>query len=170
MQIPMLKISSHRSTLSTLSGRRAAGALGVALLVALLTAACTGEGKHADTPAPLEAEDVVGLPSPSIEDDVQAPPPAARLSGVLPTDFPEDLPVFVPASLIAFGDSASGRDATLLTNRGLAEVRSGLGAQLDAAGWQRRAVGDGFELTKGARRASIRLESDGSATTILYQY
>lgn len=58
------------------------------------------------------------------------------LIGLLPGDFPVDLPIFTPSSLIDFGDVGPGlKYVTLQTDRPLPEARAGLVQKLAEHGW-----------------------------------
>lgn len=69
-------------------------------------------GCASEQPAQFEepALDTVDLPAAPDHDpdtDPRAPSQRARLGGVLPSDFPNDLPVLLPASVVDFGDGGA---------------------------------------------------------------
>jgi hypothetical protein len=106
-----------------------------------------------------------------IEDDVKAPPRAPTVSGLLPEDFPPDVPVYTPSSLYDFGSEAAGTPyITLKTGDSLAKVKSRLEADFRARGWTLARQTEGFSATKGARRATVswRFEAGESFVTIGY--
>ena len=82
---------------------------GVAVVVALawLGAGCRPDAspqelKTVEVASPIDADL-------SFDDDIQPAGRAPELSGVLPSDFPADFPVYKPASVVDFGDLGGGR-------------------------------------------------------------
>lgn len=144
--------------------------LTMALTVVLLAAVACRQPPAQD--AELETVDV----QPGIEIDTSEDPRAAeksaQLVGVLPGDFPRDLPLYLPASLVDFGEVSAGRfSVTLLTPDGVAQVRRTLLERLRAAGWTVSAgAGDAVVLVQGGRRAWLYLEESTSATRYRYEY
>lgn len=57
-------------------------------------------------------------------------------SGVLPSDFPDDLPLYDPSSLVDFGDEAGGgRFVLLFTPDATTMVRDRMRGELARSGW-----------------------------------
>lgn len=105
------------------------------------------------------------------ENDPQARPRSEGLTGILPTGFPKDLPVYLPSSIIDLGTSArGGYTVTLLSPHGSSQVRSALQTQLRAAGWTASETGGEMLLRKGQQRAWLRFEEGGPGTRYRIEY
>ena len=106
------------------------------------------------------------------ENDETARRVETRTGGVLPSDFPADLAVLSPSSVVDYGQLATGRSFVEVdTPVPLGEVRSSLAAQLQRSGWSVVAIGDaGNTYTKGGRRVQLILTDLTSATRIRYEY
>lgn len=170
----MVKVEPTRRGSGTAAGRPVAELALLALLTLLALGFGTGCRGSADDPKkPVETIDV----SPGVEvdtsEDPQARARAPELVGVLPGDFPKDLPVYLPSSLVDFGTTAEGRrSVTLLTAHSLPRVRRELLARLEKSGWS-SAAGAGesmLALRKGDRRAWLKLEDSRPGTTIRFEY
>lgn len=147
--------------------------LGSTLLAAalLLAAACGPEGEKEGEEDPItEVVDVESAVAVDVSDDLQAPPPKPRLVGQLPADFPPDLPIHLPASLVDFGDLADGwRQVSLLTPDSRRAAGGDLEAELRRLGWTIEGTGgDRWRLSKGKRRARLHFEPADPGT--LYRY
>jgi hypothetical protein len=133
-----------------------------ALLAAALLAAC-GNPSAEKREKPLETVDVTDQPdaSATLETDTVARPrtDGERVAGVLPADFPRDVPLPVPSSLVDF----SPRSVTLEVQRARAAARDGYFAELRAAGF-RALADDGWQ--KGARRLRVTFADASGATRI----
>lgn len=138
------------------------------LFASLAWLGCRGEPK----PRNIDTVDV----TPGIEIDTsgdqQAKPPKAGLVGILPKDFPGDLPIYIPASLVDFGESARGRPTvSLLSPHGVSRVRRELYAKLRARGWQASSGSDGtVVLRKGREQAWLRIEEGRPGTLYHFEY
>ncbi len=146
--------------------KKALGLL-VALLAPLALAGCR------DTPPkPIETVDI----DPGIVVDTSADPQArerkAGLVGILPGDFPPDLPLYIPASLIDFGETETGRlTVSLLSPDRVSKVRRGLYAQLREKGWVTAAGnGDLVALRKGRQRVWLHLADGRPGTLYRFEY
>jgi len=141
--------------------------LAVAAVLAL--AAC---GEPPAENQDIETVDVKPALEVDTSEDVQGRARAPELVGVLPGDFPPDLPLYLPASLIDFGESASGRPTvSLLTPHGISTVRRELFARLREAGWSTASGDDGtVVLRKDGRRAWLRLEESRPGTVYRFEY
>ncbi len=133
------------------------------ILVALSALA----GCRDSPPQPIETIDVDPGIVIDTSEDPQARERQAGLVGILPGDFPSDLPLYIPASLIDFGETDSGRlTVSLLSPHSVSRVRRGLYAQLREKGWATAAGnGDLVALSKGRKRAWLHL-ADGRPGTL----
>ncbi len=109
----------------------------------------------------LETEEVGLAPDAelSTELDERAKALGPAIAGVLPSDFPADLPLFAPSSLIDFGGTPDGRRYVELdTTSSCGEVARRLSSELAAAGWRRTssAQAGGGVYRKAQRQAVIR--------------
>lgn len=135
----------------------------LALLGAALFVACGGEAK-APGRAELETVEVSGAIDAgiSLADDVAARPVGERVAGVVPSGFPDDFPVYSPASVVDFGPGF----VELTSTDPLARVRQRLGAAAQAAGWRSETAG----YRKGDRQIGVRLGQLSGLTTIRLDY
>lgn len=141
------------------------------LLTGCLLVGCGGQNTAAEgNPAPEpETVDVKSSISVSTDSDTQAAPPRKGMVGVLPSDFPRDLPIYVPSSIIDFGRKDGRRFVLLQSPDGRDAVET----------WLRRALGQaGFKIThergklvasKGERRHELSLTGQ-STTEFRYDY
>ena len=110
----------------------------------------------------LEVEDV-SLPVDaelSIEADVKGKPVVSGVAGVLPSDYPRDLPTHEPASIVDFGAAVGGWsfvefDTPTFRDR----VVTSLEEQLSRAGWRVETVAPG---RLKASRGDIEIRFDVS--------
>lgn len=121
----------------------------------------------------LETIDVEPGVEIEIADDQKAAVRKPQLVGVLPTDFPADLPLYLPSSLVDYGRDDAGRYISLLTPHGIDRVRGALPALLRDGGW--RLSGDlgrsgAATLTKGSRQVGLRIENGRPGTLCRYTY
>ena len=95
------------------------------------------------------------------------------LSGVLPGDFPRDIPLYMPSSLIDMGSSKTGRPFIVLaTPDGREKVYRSLADKLTNAGWSVVDT-ESSELEifgRESRRVWIRVQTSGALTEILVEY
>lgn len=105
-----------------------------------------------------------------ISGDVQAVARKPTLTGVLPSDFPSDVPLLLPASLIDFGGTADGRrSVSLATPVGQSSVDTRLMGLLNEAGWRSSGnEGGARRLSKGER--TVRLRIEGASTGAVYHF
>lgn len=143
----------------------------LALLAGVALLAGCG-GAPTSEPSELETVDV----KPGLEVDSSQDPKAAsvgpQLVGILPGDFPSDLPIHLPASIVDLGDTDDGRAVvTLLTPHDIARVRREIYAALGQRGWT-TAAGEGgaVVLKKGSRRAWLYLDEGRPGTLYRYEY
>lgn len=143
----------------------------VSLTVAAIVALAACEEPRTETQE-IETVDVTPALEVDTSEDVQGRARTPELVGILPGDFPADLPLYLPASLIDFGESAGGRPmVSLLTPQGISTVRRELLARLREAGWSVASGDDGsVALRKGARRAWLEFEESRPGTVYRFEY
>lgn len=104
----------------------------------------------------------------SIAGDQQERARRSRFSGVLPGNFPGDVPVYEPSTLADFGTTGAGRSYVVLqTPDSLAVVRSRFLEQLGARGY--RAGADGL-MVEGETRLLVSFEDARPGTRIRLEY
>ena len=131
---------------------------------------CNGKAEEDDRPR-LEAIDVAPALHIDPADDQQAAPRKPALAGVLPQDFPNDLPLHLPASLIDFGSRNGSRYVSLLTAAPLARVDRELVANIKDKGWAASDGADGSKrLQKGGRQVRLRFEDARPGTLYHFEY
>lgn len=138
-------------------------ALGLALV------ACGRSADKPKEPKELETVDIGGGYDAELttEFDEKAKRVEIDLGGVLPSDFPEGMPVFSPASVVDFGPGFVELD----TPSSVTEAQSSLGGQLQRAGWSVDSIGDGGSLySRGGRQVRITLTTAGTGARIRYEY
>ncbi|MEM8961865.1 MAG: hypothetical protein AAGD38_10315 [Acidobacteriota bacterium] len=148
------------------------------LLAVLLTSvACRQTDDDTPPPPPVLETEEVGAPD-AIDPD-QDPRATARrssgpqLRGVLPSDFPQDLPVALPASIVDLSGDAEGERLVSFAAFGVSQssLRNDLLARLAGAGWQIDESASGsWQLSKDGRRATLRIDKDGPTAQFHYQY
>jgi hypothetical protein len=140
------------------------------LLVLLLPFLFACGGEEAPKEERLETVDVAPPLTLETADDPRQAAPEPQLSGVLPTDFPSDLPLYLPASLVDSETTASGASVTLLTGAPLSRVRDELFERARAQGWQVEPDAGGAALHKGSARVRLRVEDARPGTHYVYEY
>ncbi len=140
------------------------------LIAALLTTGCRRKPEEETVPE-LEAVDVApGLTIPT-EDDQQAVIRPLELVGVLPDDFPDGLPLYLPASLVDFGTVDDGWVyVNLLTSHSLARVARELDARLADRGWTIANNGGVRQLRRGNSRVRLVVENARPGTQYRFEY
>jgi hypothetical protein len=136
----------------------------------LLAAACR---PSPDAEPKLEAVDVGPALEIDIEGDQQAIQRPPELVGILPEDFPKDLPLYLPASLVEFGTAADGWIyVELLSPHTLAQVESALPARLSKGGWTAAGgqLRQGRDYRKGGRRVRLAIEDAKPGTLYRFEY
>lgn len=142
----------------------------IGLLAVALAAGCGGERENgADE---LATVDVTPKPDAeaSLAGDAVARPvglPARGVAGALPEDFPRDVPLPSPSSLVDFGSSAAETSVTLAVDLPAAQVEATYRRQLAAAGFRARPDGSWqgggrtlrfvVESLHGAARLTVRV-------------
>lgn len=142
--------------------------LGAALIWVALSGCSPSESKPAE-PKELETVDVDGgLDAQlSTEHDERAKQVGVELGGVLPSDFPEGMPVFSPSSVVDFGPGFVELDTPVPAG----EVRSSLGGQIQRSGWTVDSIGDGgSSYSRDGFGVRVAVTDVGSGTRIRYEY
>ncbi len=99
----------------------------------------------------------------SLEGDVQAKPPGERVAGVVPSDFPEDFPVYSPSTVVDFGPGF----VLLTSSDPVGTVASRLAASAAAAGWRDEGGG---RFRQGGRRVEAMLSETSGVTHLRLEY
>ena len=145
---------------------------GAALLAGTLLAVLAAGGcrKSPEQEAELEAVDVGPALHIGTEDDPQEVERPPELVGILPEDFPDGLPLYLPASLVDFGAVEDGWGyVNLLSPHSLARVERELSTKLAAAGWT--VSGSGVRhLRKGNARARLVISDARPGTEYRFEY
>ena len=144
------------------------------LVIPPLAIGCGGSERRAAEPKELETVDVGEAYDASLTTDTDQKERRVRsdIGGVLPSDFPEHLPVFTPSSIVDLGHSEAGSGFVEVdTAVPISEVRSSLAARLQQSGWQVEAIGEGGNTyQRDGRRVRVTLSELGSGTRIRYEY
>lgn len=145
------------------------------LLAALATlatvAAC--QPPPPDEPLVIETEEVAPPIDAELttENDLAAVQEAAQVSGLVPGDVPRDLPLYVPSSVVDFGEAGGRSYVELDAPARPAVVRQWLGQRLPAAGWKVGAIGEGLvQARKGSVSVEYRLIDLAPGTRIRLEY
>ena len=141
----------------------------LALLMAMTCVACDRSAPKSKEPMELETVDVGGGPDAALttEFDERAKRVEIEMGGVLPSDFPEGMPIFSPSSVVDLGPGYVEMDTPVTLN----EVRSSLGAQIQRAGWTVESIGDeGSLYSRNGQQVRVELLDPGSGTRIRYRY
>ncbi len=139
------------------------------LLLAIGLPACDRSAGESDRPNELETVDVGGGLDADLttEFDEKARQVEIDLGGVLPSDFPPEMPVFSPSSVIDFGPGFVEIDTPVPA----AEARSTLGAQIQRSGWAVDSIGEGGSVyTREGHRVRVVVAEAGSGARIRYEY
>ena len=141
----------------------------------LLVGACGSRtGPGSDESKPLETVEVDEGPEAAFtteNDEFAAPRSAQDMAGVLPSDFPSDVPIFSPSSLVDFGSPAGGRFVELDTSTPITAVRAALQSQLSNAGWSSSgSTGESLVFVKAGRQVRVVLKDLSAGTRVRYEY
>jgi len=144
------------------------------LALGVLPVAC-GPSGQGGTPQQLDTVEVAPAPESKIdvEQDVKAPERGTTgLTGVVPADFPADVPLYSPASITDFGGTADGRrQLTFATPDRPDKVRSWLTGRLVDQGWKQKAVGTAaLEFEKGPRTVRVSVQGDPVGAVYRVEY
>ncbi len=159
----------EHSTQGRRSGLLRSALLGM-LIAVFLTVGCR-HGTEPEKEPELEAVDVAPGISIETENDQQAVVPPPSLVGILPDDFPDGLPLYLPASLVDFGPADGGWVyVNLLTSHSRAKVVRGLDQRLRDAGWTITESGGVRQLRRGNSRVRLRIEDARPGTQYRFEY
>ncbi len=131
--------------------------------------ACDRSAERPKEPLELETVDVGGGLDAELttEFDERAKQVEIDLGGVLPSDFPSEMPVFSPSSVVDFGPGFVEIDSPVPA----AEVRSALGTQIQRAGWTVDSIGEGGSLySRGGIQVRVDVREAGTGARIRYDY
>ncbi len=138
------------------------------LVLALALTGCPGPSEDRDAP-------VIDVP-PAVDVDTTNDPQAGEapsvLVGILPSDFPDDLPLYLPASLVDFGQTAGGlRSVSLLSPHRDQRVRQELEGLLAEQGWSVEPLANGsIRVRKGSKQVWLRVQNARPGTLYAYDY
>jgi hypothetical protein len=99
-----------------------------------------------------------------------------EFAGVLPSDFPADLPIYKPSSLMDFGETQRGYLVSMLSPDRLSKVRRMLHENLSSDGWSAthaspaKGKGESVVLRKDGRRVWLHLEDGRPGTVYRFEY
>lgn len=130
---------------------------------------CNRSTEQPGEPKELETVDIGGGIDAELttEFDERAKQVGIEMGGVLPSDFPPQMPVFSPSSVVDFGPGFVELD----TPSSAAAVRSSLGRQIQQAGWTVDSVGDGGSLySHEGYRVRVIVSDAGSGSRVRYEY
>jgi len=149
--------------------------VGIVMVILLFSGACGRKmGPGSDESKPLETVEVDEGPEAALTteyDEFAAPRPAQEMAGVLPSDFPSDVPIFSPSSLVDFGSPGGERYVELDTSAPMNGVRASLESQLSNAGWRSTgSSGEARVFTKAGRVLRVVLQDLSAGTRIRYEY
>lgn len=153
-------LSSSRPALRTLCYLAALAAM----------AGCGGKSAEVDAaPKAPETVDIAPAIQPPTEDDIQAAPPRKGLVGVLPNDFPRDLPIYLPSSVIDFGKQDGRRFVVLQSPDARSGVEAWLRRAVADAGYRVEGQGGRLQLRKGEKRVTLSFAGQGTSE-FRYEY
>ncbi len=150
----------------------AAGALSLSLLIL----GCPAAEPGAEEEDSFDTRDVGSGVDSQIrpEDDAQpAPREIVSLVGMLPSDFPDDVWVYEPASIVDLPAAASEeRYIVFRAREALPAVAQKMGARLAADGWSGDSLDGGEPVTfrKGDRQIVVGLVDQREETAIRVEY
>ncbi len=91
--------------------------------------------------------------------------------GILPQDFPSDLPLLLPASQVDLGPRDGSRYVSLLSATPTAQVDRDLIALVRAQGWSAKdEAGGSRQLSKGGRKVRLRIEDARPGTLYHFEW
>lgn len=118
----------------------------------------------------VEVEEVADA-SHTADQDEKARYKAAKVAGVMPSDFPSGLPVLAPSSIVDFGRQGSSGYVVVDSSVPFAEATSSMRAQLEVAGWSAESTNNqGGTWSKQGQRVQITLSDLNPGARIRYEY
>ena len=164
------KHSIARAATSGVLARTAARWTLATLLIVAGTVGCGGQTGKEERPR-LETVDVAPALDVDPTDDPQAVARGPELVGILPKDFPSDLPLLLPASLVDFGASGGLRYVSLLTAASKARVERELVTRIRDRGWTVTDREDGSKrLMKDGQQVRLSIEDARPGTLYHFEY
>lgn len=131
------------------------------LLLLLILTACSAPVEDAEDGPTIDVEPGVEV---STDDDVvEVRHENNGLSGILPGDFPGDVPLVLPASLVDYGEENGQAYAEFATAKGRQTVEQGLKGLLSDRGW------DLLEGSAEGTPGEMRLIKDQRALRIVFR-
>lgn len=108
----------------------------------------------------------------STETDIKGPPIVQGVSGVLPSDYPHELPTHKPSSVSDVGDQPDGgRFVEFESPTSAATVAAGLESRSKRAGWHVEKTGSGrFRASKDGMRVDFEVTDLFSGSRIRVEY
>ena len=117
-----------------------------------------------------EVEETVDVqePIPSVDtsEDIQEAEREPELTGILPGDFPQGLPVYLPSSVVELGQGS----VTLLSPHARQQVERQYGQALRDAGWSVAGEGAILELSQSGRTVKLVYAEGGPGTAYRIDY
>ncbi len=165
MALRVITVISKTFIGRAMRGRHTPIAVGAMLIIGL--AGCSNTDSSSQQRK--EVVDVPPLLEVSTDNDQQAVPRPAELSGQLPSDFPADLPVYVPSSLVNFGRDG-GPWLELLCADTQAKVTAELPTLVSNAGWGVETSGSSVTATRNGRRVIFTISAGNPGTLIRVDY
>jgi len=148
--------------------------VGIVTVILLFSGACGRRMGPESDAKPLETVEVNEGPEAAFtteHDEFAATRPAQEMAGVLPSDFPSDVPVFSPSSLVDFGSPGGEPYVELDTSAPMNGVRASLQSQLSNAGWSiSDSNGEATVFVKAGRELRVVLRDLSAGTRIRYEY
>ncbi len=139
-----------------------------ALIAVLVAGGCR---QRREQEPELKAVDVAPALAILPDDDPRAVERPPALVGILPEDFPDGLPLYLPASLIDFGTVDDGWVyVNLLTPHSLARVERELSARLIEGGWTVAGNNGVRRLRKGGEQVRLVVEDARPGTQYRFEY
>lgn len=139
----------------------AAGAPLLICFLALALSACRPAADDAESGPTIDVEPALEV---STDDDVvEVRPKNDGLSGILPGDFPSDVPLVLPASLVDYGEENGAQYIELATGKGRGSVEKGIVGLLTDRGWS---------LLEGSAEGTIdeiRLIKEGRPLSVVFR-
>lgn len=154
---------------------RRAGTLAVLACMAAV-AGLLGGCRPDSSPQELETMEVTGPLDAelSFDEDIQAVQRAPELSGVLPSDFPADFPIYKPASVVDFGELGGGRYyAVLFTPDNRRKVDRFVNAEAPRAAWSLRSSerdAGRSVFSKGGLTMKVEVSAAKGGTELRFEY
>ncbi|MGB3561956.1 MAG: hypothetical protein WBH85_02410 [Thermoanaerobaculia bacterium] len=103
--------------------------------------------------------------------DEKAKQVGPEISGMLPEGFPGDVPLYVPSSLVDFGEADAGLHYLEFdTSDSVAAVRRRLVGELAKSGWQPLSRESAESFVKGDRQVGLTIRDLSPGARIRYVY